>query len=407
MNKALFLVLIILPVLCVSGQESHGVKTEPQAGILPTAYDVIAEVRITNIQHSLRASDARRVEYGAPPPLIPYKALLEVRRTYPKIRLYRLVLEGLAATGWMPEQNMGGILLLTRSGDNYIPAAPFPLEGFLPEQEINGEAGIEYPSGSGVRIPVAHVWECLSDLLDARTTPPAAALVEKWRRVFLEGEPQAALASLLFLLCAPGDTLSCEMLSARLAPGSGDGPASLPFVPAVQILAASVSPEKAASILELVLDTAPEAVMPDTIPVLAAACISFVSRVPEDQRAASLEKLLACEWERNGFKEALINTIAPVESLLLATGDQAHMLLLGRMLKAPSHFPFLRRHDALEVFWKLLDRQSHPELKPYLQRFLEKPTSEFLGIPLATQDLQSLVSLAKRMTDITSTAGTS
>lgn len=393
---------LVVPALCGYADDD---RETPE--IIPVGYDAVAEVHITAIQHSLRASDARRVEFGAAPPLIPYKAQLIVQRTCPKIRLPRIRLEGIASTSWMPENDSRGILLLTRSGEDYLPAAPFPCRGFLPERDCDGERKIEFPPESGCLAPYPRVWECLCDLQSAQTATLPAARLEGWRKIFRENAPEEALVALFFLLNTPGNTPSIEMLSARLSPAVEGGPVPLPLIPAVQLFAAFLEADTISPVLEMMLKAAPDADTCRNMEGLAGACLDLADRAPETDRIALLETVFTREWEHAGRKMALINTIRSVEPFLATEEDGALDPLLTKMLQEPARFPALRHYDDVALFWRLLDKRSHPGLPGYLRRFMDQPTAEFLGIPLTATAVNDLVGLAEILVADSNAAGSS
>lgn len=398
---ALFVVLWAAPVWCVGTEESLG-----PGAMIPASYDVVARVQINIIEHSLRASDARRIQYGAAPPLVPYKAELAVRQTCPQVKLPRLRLEGIVATGWMPEVESRGLLLLTESGGKYLPAAPFPCQGYLPEIEQDGVSKIDFPPASGCLVPASLVWECLCDVRSARagTLPPER--VETWRLMFQEHGEEDALTALYFLLNVPGDLLSFESLSMRFASSGTESPAPLSPAPVVQQLAAFLVSEQAATALQLALDAAPR-VPADALAKYAWHSLALAGRAPVQERAALYEAVFAREWEQeNGAKVALIPGFDENEALFIAGLEkETGIPLLTRMLEEPSRFPALRRQPDLARFWKLLSEGSHPGLADYLRRFLADPTPAFLGIPITASAVQELAGLAQRLAAPTAGAG--
>jgi len=367
----------------------------PEA-VIPASYDVAARVQITTITHSLRASDARRIQYGAPPPLVPYKVELAVHQTCPQVKLPRLRFEGIVATGWMPEIESRGILLLTESGSGYQPVAPFPCQGYLPEIEQDGISKIDFPPTSGYLVPASLVWECLCDLRSARAGTLPADRLEKWHGVFGGPGKEEAVAALFLLLNAPGSSLSMEALSARLAGMEGQAP--LPPGPAVQLLAAFLPAEQAGAAVKLALDTAPH-ISADAMATFASNCLALAGRAPAEEQVALFDAVFARKWKQEtGAETALIPEVSVIEAHAAVLEPKTAVPLLTRMLEEPSRFPALHRQPNLAHFWKLLSERAHPGLQDYLHRFLAQPTAVFLGIPMTAAAVEELVQIAKTLT---------
>lgn len=372
---------------------------EPQEPF-PGRFDALAYVRVQDIEHSLRASDVRRVEHGAPPPLVPYSARLVVLRTYPEIKLPRLLLEGLVAGTWLPEAETTGILLVAQSGREYVPAGTFPMHGYLPEQVVDGARKIEFPPGSGLLVPFDRVWDCLCSLHGLQSAPPPAAKLEEYRGLLLSNEVETSLAGLFFLLKAPGDNVDWDALGARLTPAGHGAAASLPMETVSILLAEYASAESARPALEMVLGLLSRDDMRAFRKGTAGACFRLALRASGTDQAQLLETLLTREWDGPGGQESLAGDFAAIEPVLLNLKGEQNDYLVARMLREPSRFPVLRKPPALGAFWKLLDARKHPALPDYLRSFLDQPSPSFLGLSLEPDELAYLVRLAKSIVNV-------
>lgn len=385
-----FRFLVLLAVLIpasLAGAQARGQAT------FPGTFDAVAHIRVDDMEHSLRASDVRRVEHGAPPPLVPYKARLSVQRTCPDVKLYRLLLEGLIAGTWLPQEDSTGILLVVQSGREYVPAGAFPIEAFLPEQEVDGVRKVEFPPKSGILVPFDQAWDCLCSLQAMGTGAAAADVLEKYRGLFLSDTVESQAVGLFLLLKAPGSNVPWDALAARLS--AEVNAESLSLEDCLNLLADYASAENAGPALETVLAALPGSAKKPAGKFLADACLRLALRGAGTNQAQLLETVLTREWDGPRGREALAGEFAAVSPVLETLKGESNELLLGRMLREPARFPALREAADLGTFWKLLELRKHAGLPGYLRSFLQQPSPSFLGISAEPDEMAYLSRLAK------------
>lgn len=385
--KCVVFLLLLVPTF-PAGAQDRGQAT------FPGVFDAVAYVRIDGMEDSLRASDVRRVEHGAPPPLVPYKARLSVQRTCPNVNLYRLILEGLIAGTWLPEEDTTGILLVAQSGKDYVPAGAFPIEVYLPEQEVDGVRKIEFPPKSGILVPFDQAWDCLCDIQAMGTGPAGAEVLEKYRGLYLSDTVDSQAVGLFFLLKSPGNNVPWDALAERLS-AAGDSPKSLPPEKVLNLLADYASAENAGPALQTVLAVLPGHGRQPEGESLADVCLLLALRGGGTDQAQMLETVLTREWDGPRGREALVGEFVPVAPVLENLKGESNELLLGRMLREPTRFPALRKAADLGTFWKLLELRKHAGLPGYLRSFLQQPSPSFLGISAEPDELSYLSRLAK------------
>ena len=367
-------------------------------------FGVVAQVRVLSIDHTLRASDVRRVDHGAPPPLIPYKVRLQVIRTHPKVELYRFTLEGITNSTWMPTPNDTGIIVLERAGQNYEPAATFPGSSFLVEQSKDGHQAVEFPPQSGCLLAYGRVWECLCDLLDARSDGLTEEQNTKWNHTLTKGRIEEIPMALFFLLNAPGTDIPWESLFNRLTmPADGNGQ-SPPWEPVLQVLGAYASGKNASDAVGLIRDLA--AARSGRTHDFARVAMQVAARSPETSRVNLYSDLFSHEYDTRKGREGLITDFESLEPVLPLLANEEGRQLLARMLHEPARYPALRTAKSLEAFWIFLSKNQSEALLPYLEAFIATPTRETLGLQLEDAALIQLEALARALLADTKAPGT-
>lgn len=367
------------------------------AGVFSGRFDAIAHVKVQQISHTLRPSDVRRIEQGAPPPLIPYKVLMLVKQSAPETGLHRLIFDGLTTATWMPDQESTGILLLVSEGGEFYPADNFPTGNFLPERVVDGQRLVEFPPESGVQVPFTLAWDCLRDLLNTRKTPASPESIENYTRFLLDGGPDKMATGLFFLVQDSTADLPWTELGRRLSLAGKSHLETLPLASVVNMLAAYAQPEQASPALEMVLTVLPGEETPLDWEQTGRVCLELAARATKAEQAFLLENVLTCEYDLPGGKQALVQDLAPAEAVLAGLEGEANTALLTRMLREPARFPALRNAETLGAFWKLLDGRKHPGLPAYLQVFLQQPSAALPGIHLTEAEVQKLVQIAGKM----------
>lgn len=367
------------------------------AGVFSGRFDAIAHVKVQQISHTLRPSDVRRIEQGAPPPLIPYKVLMLVKQSAPETGLHRLIFDGLTTATWMPDQESTGILLLVSEGGEFYPADNFPTGNFLPERVVEGQRLVNFPPEKGVPVPFTLAWDCLCDLLNTRKTPASPERIETYTRFLLDGGPDKMATGLFFLVHVSGAGLPWTALGRRLSLSGKSHLETLPLASVVDMLAIYAQPEQASPALEMVLTVLPGQGAQIDWEQKARACLELAARATEAEQAFLLENVLTREYDLPGGKQALVQDLAPAEAVLARLEGEANTALLTRMLREPARFPALRNAETLGAFWKLLDGRKHPGLPAYLQVFLQQPYAALPGIHLTEAEVQKLVQIAGKM----------
>ena len=358
----------------------------------PGVFDAVAYVHIDDMENSLRASDVRRVEHGAPP-LVP-QGTAQRAAYLPGSASLPAALEGLIAGTWLPEDDTTGILLVAQSGKEYVPAGAFPIEVYLPEQEVDGVRKIEFPPKSGILVPFDQAWDCLCSIQAMGTGPADADVLEKYRGLFLSKTADSQAVGLFFLLKSPGNNVPWDALAERLS-ATGDNPQSLPLERVLNLLADYASAENAGPALQTVLTALPGNGRQPAAASLADVCLRLALRGGGTTQAQMLETVLTREWDGPQGREALVGEFAPVALVLENLKGESNELLLGRMLREPARFPALRKAADLGTFWKLLELRKHAGLPGYLRSFLQQPSPTFLGISVELDELSYLSRLAK------------
>lgn len=376
-----------------------GIAASPSCGAdsIATNFDAVAYVKIQHITHALRPSDIRRVEQGAQPPLVPYKAMLDIIRTVPETGLHRLVIDGLTTSTWMPEIENAGILLLVTNGTEYYPIDHFPETNFLLEETVGGKRLVQFPLKSGNPVPFSMAWDCLCAVLNARKTQVTPDCAEKYTRFLLEGGPEEMATGLFFLLNSDGTDIPWAAFGKRLSASPKNDPKTLSLLAVMNLLAAYASPEEADPALETALAVLPGQLKPADWKQAAETCLQLASGATSEKESSLLEKVLAFECETQHGKQALVQDLALAATILAGLEGEANEALLTRMLGEPARFPALHNGEALAIFWKLLDQRRLPGLPEYLHRFLQEPSALFLGIDVTPERLQKLVRLAKTL----------
>lgn len=387
---------ILLLILFANQAETPASPQQP-AGLVAGRYDAIAHVKVQQISHTLRPSDVRRMEQGAPPPLIPYKVLMMVKQSVPETGLHRLFFDGLTTTTWMPDKESTGILLLLSDGGEFYPADNFPTGNFLPERVVEGQRLVNFPPEKGVPVPFTLAWDCLRDLLNTRKTPASPERIETYTRFLLDGSPDKMATGLFFLIHASGADLPWTELGRRLSRAGKSHLETLPLDSVLNMLAAYAQPEQASPALEMVLSVLPGQEAPVYWEQTARACLELAARAAEAEQAFLLENVLTREYELPGGKQALVQDLAPAEAVLAGLEGEENAALLTRMLREPARFPLLRNAETLGAFWKLLDVRKHPGLQAYLQNFVQQPSTALPGIHLTEAEVQKLVQVAGKM----------
>lgn len=387
---------VLLLALFASQAETPASPQCP-AGVFAGRFDAIAQVKVQQISHTLRSSDVRRMEQGAPPPLIPYKVLMIVKQSVPETGLRRLIFDGLTTTTWMPDEESAGILLLVSDGGKFYPADRFPTENFLLERVVDGQRLVDFPPGKGVPVPFTLAWNCLCDLLNARETPASPEHIENYTRFLLDGGPDKMATGLFFLVQVSGADLPWTALGRRLSLAGKSSLETLPLNSALNILAAYAQPGQANPALEMMLTVLPGQEAPVDWEQTARACLELATRATEAEQAFLLENVLTREYDLPGGRQALVQDLAPAEAILAGLEGEANTALLTRMLREPARFPILRNAKTLGAFWKLLDGRKHPGLSAYLQVFLQQPSAALPGLQLTQAEVQELVHVAGKV----------
>ena len=356
----------------------------------PEDLDVIALVEVRSIEHGLLQSDVRRVEYGAPSPVVPYKTYLSVRRVYPSVQLHRLQLEGITISSWMPDEGDRGIIALRANNGEYAPAGSFPSDGYLPETTMDGEARIEFPPTSGNHAQATVVWEYLCDRIDLDRDVDAPETSAKWEARLTADAPETRLLALAYLLqtrhYAPNwrvilerehDERNLEMMVAVLSR----------MTPESRIAAAFNAFGMRISDINRPADAA----------MLAQNLLYMALHHPEQDRINALNRLFLIEYGPAENRQRLVHAFAQLEPWLDELKIEERDALLGQMLTEPWRFPFISGYDDIERLWKGLVARDHPAIQPYLRDFIKRPLQEFLRTPVNPQELQQLIDLAHQL----------
>lgn len=365
-------------------------------------FEVVARVKVRNIEHSLLSSDVRRVEHGAPIPVVPYKIWLDINDIYPKIKIPRLVFEGIANTVWMPEKDALGIVLLHQEGTKYVPVADFPGNCYFAQNPREGGEVAAFPPGVQESAPADLVWRCLCDLLDSRQHPPAKESLAFWENLAYQDAAPSALIALFYLLHIPQFQIEWNLLTSRMISthptAEPSKPALLPFCETTQILAAYVREESVYQVFEILLKTAPHIRAVDA-GCLATELISLIERMPPEKQSNALNQLFPVKYSKGTDTPYLIHSFAQVETLFSAGKCAARDDLLAQMVTEPQHFPCIAAREDFESLWNIAANRKIAALYPCLREFIKRPTAEYLHAVLNLQELQTLMQLASRILD--------
>ncbi len=390
--------LALLPLVaafCLNGFRGGAVAEEPAVS---PPFEAAARVRVQFIEHSLLASDVRRVEFGAPMPIIPYKTRLDILALYPQAQARRMTLEGIVSTTWMPEKDDKGFLLLKKSGDAYTAAASFPVEGYYPIVVRDGEERVEFPTNSGRFAAPSLVWECLCDIIEASQSD-AAALSTKWNQRLQDESVETMLVALVFLLQAPTAAPDWDALFKRLAPSPSGGPLN----EAAPMLARLIPDEQADALADLFLAALQQGVLPLGPQAYADGLITLAMRKHPPARLEAINRLLLREYADPSGNQRLIQRFQQIAPALRECLDADINEFLGQMLTEPWRFPCMRTRGDLEELWQVMAKRNHEGLAPWLRDFLKQPTAEFLRLPINPLDMQQLMTLARQLLTVPTT----
>lgn len=365
---------------------------------------VIARCEVRQITHGLLLSDVRRVESGAPVPVIPYRVTLDLLQAHPRRPVNRLQLESIVITTWMPSENDRGIISLQGQGREYYPSGIFPTEGYLPEKHVNGEKVIEFPPDSGNMASADWVWECLCDLLDSRLDSrdaESAATQEKWTKRLLESGLSGSIVALQYLLRGP-ETMPAldavmDKLPAMIQEVSEKQDLVDPFNNCIlKPLARQASEEQAKAAYDTLMDyvSTPEFKAKTwTAEVLA----ELACRKPSGERVQALRTLLGFEFSDGTTKRRLISSISSLTPAFRNNKGDDLLAFQETMLRTPQEFAILLSAEELALYWELLAEIHHPVLREYLIGFLKSPTPAYLEISAAPPAIESLKQKAEKL----------
>ncbi len=380
-----FLAMLILALLAAAASPSTAT-----ALYWPEDLDAIALVEVRSIEHGLLQSDVRRVEYGAPSPVVPYKTYLSVRRVYPSVQLHRLQLEGITISSWMPDEGDRGVIALRANNGEYEPAGVFPSDGYLPRTIINGEERIEFPPASGNHAPETVVWEYLCDRIDLGRDANATEINAKWEARLTADTPETRLLALAYLLQVRHFTpdwqafLETEHDERHLEK-------------TVAVLSQLVPEHQAAGAFKALATRINTLSRPEDAAMLSQNMLHMALRHPDQKRVNALNRLFLLEYGPVENRQRLIHTFAQLDPWLDELKREERERLLEQMLTEPWRFPFISGYDDIEKLWKALAAREHPALQSYLRDFIKRPLPEFLRTPVNPQEIQQLIDLAHQL----------
>lgn len=376
---------ISLSILPMSWAQKESIS-EPST--MPTVhFTVVARVSVQTIDHPLRSSDVRRVEYGAPTPIIPYKVRLKLIKSCPPVPVNRFEFEGITRTLWMPNKDDEGIILLVPKDKSYGPSDEFPTPAFLPIEQNNGTKVVAFPYQNGRRIPMGNVWECLCDLVETRNRGPKTDINQKWATRLESKNPEEFLLALYFLLNVPGAHINWDILGSHLAATSSQGEL---FAQITAVIAQYATAENAAPALQALLTTVAAMPIQIEVPLFLNQCLSLVTRAPQDQQINLLNRVFNAEVQLKGKKQTLVENFASIKHALAMFNDEVSDQVLVNMLYHPANYAPLRIVSELYFLWEHMATWEATVTQSFLKQFLEVPTSEFVGLSLNDADREYL-----------------